>query len=329
MKKNGLYFLAAAVLAAMVFGACAASFDPSGDTVEYDAQGRRLVTVTIDLEGASRAVNLGVAKTYINFYEVVFERDGSEYYSATTTKGAGKRLSLRVPVVGTYRAYLNAGYLEDGNDAVLLAQAAASENGTAAAGNISGGWTFTLGALALQVKGATDTIANTDPIYVQIAGGAATTYKTTAGIPYYTPAATQAVAVTVTTGVENVVDYAANNVSVVPLIRKTDVPPVTIAITASPAFDTGTGKLTFGFTAPGAGTIGVSNIGFDVEVAAVAATRDKGAPVRWHIRNGLDVEDYDNGAADYTNTGAGIVFAFGGALPKDEDTYINLSPPAL
>jgi hypothetical protein len=141
----------------------------------------------------------------------------------------------------------------------------------------------------------------------------------------------EAVAVTVTTGVADVENYGANNAVVTPLIRKDDNPPVIITITTSPSFDTSTGKLAFDFTAPPAGTNGLSNVGFDIAVAAVSETRNNGVEaVRWHIRNGLDVDVYDNGASDATNTGAGLVFAFGGAFPMSSDTYgISFTPPSI
>jgi hypothetical protein len=298
--------------------------------VEYDAQGRRLITIAVDLESDARAVNTPVAQTYIDFYEVVFKGpDGaSEYYSATTTKGAGRRLSLRVPV-GTYTAYLNAGYMEGDDEAVLLAQAAVTS-----AQDASTPWTFTLAALDLHVNKATVTPADTNPIYVTISGTGATTSEYQ-GIPYYTHDSSTgglSVAVTVNSKVTNVVDFSTNNVAVTPLIRKSDKPPVVISITSGAAFVSSSGVLTFGFSTPAAGTVGVSNIGFDVEVAAVSATRTNGkAPVRWHIRNGLDVEKYDNGSTtDATNTGAGLVFAFGGAKPTAQDEYeISVVPPSI
>jgi hypothetical protein len=104
-----------------------------------------------------------------------------------------------------------------------------------------------------------------------------------------------------------------------------------VTITPPPIFTNGTGSLTFGFTAPAAGTNGLSNIGFDVTVAALSASRHNGIdPVRWHIRNGLNVDAYDNGATDATNTGAGLVFAFGNAVPSATDTYgISFAPPSV
>jgi hypothetical protein len=336
MKKHGLQFLTLAVLAAILSGACMEPFDAFKDPVEYDAQGRRLVKVTVDLGNAARAVNTPIAKAYIDFYEVVFKGPGAatEYYSAIATKGAGRRLSLRVPV-GTYTGYLNAGYFEDSSNAVLLAQAAPV--GPQAA---SSPWNFSLKALNLQVNGPASaaspgspgTSKSTDPIYVTFGGADAPIQMTSGSIPYYAPGATDAVAVSVTTGVTNVVSYGANNAVVTPLIRKSDTPPVIITITPSPSFDSGTGKLTFGFAAPGAGTNGLSNVGFDVTVAAVALSRNNGLdPVHWHIRNGLDVDVYDNGKDnDVANTGAGLVFAFGSATPSATDTYgISFAPPSI
>jgi hypothetical protein len=332
MAKSGLQLLVGIALAAMVFGACMGPFEGYESSAEYDAQGRRLVTLTVDLDSAARAVNTPLAKAYIDFYEVVFEgpEPVTEYYSATTTKGAGKRLSLRVPV-GNYKGYLNAGYLEDNGDAVLLAQASDAGAFKPAAST----WNFTLVALNLQVNsptsaaspGVTGTSTVGDPIYVTIAGDTTTDIQmTSGGIPYYAPGTGDAVAVTVTTGVANVVDYSAGNVVVTPLIRKTDTPPVIIDITSQ---DFTSGVLTFGFDAPTTGN-GISNIGFDVTVASVAATRNNGVePVRWHIRNGLTVDAYDNGVDDATNTGAGLVFAFGSALPETTDTYgISFAPPS-
>jgi hypothetical protein len=337
MKKNGLQFLTLTVLAAIVAGACLEPFDALKEPVEYDAQGRRLVKVTVDLGSAARAVNTPVAQAYIDFYEVVFKGPGAaaEYYSAVATKGAGRRLSLRVPV-GTYIGYLNAGYFEDSSNAVLLAQAA-----PVGPQDASASWNFALTALKLQVNGPASpaspgspgTSKSTDPIYVTFAGADAAIQMTSGGIPYYAPATTvTTVAVAVATGATNVVDYGANNAVVTPLIRKSDAPPVIISITPSPSFDAGTGKLTFGFAVPGAGAKGLSNVGFDVTVAAVSLTRNNGLdPVHWHIRNGLNVDSYDNGKDnDVGNTGAGLVFAFGSATPSATDTYgISFAPPTI
>jgi hypothetical protein len=324
MKKSGLQFLAAAVLAAMVLGACMSPLEAPEDPVEYDAQGRRLVTVTVDLDSAARAVNAFVARAYIDFYEVVFKGPGtaSEYYSATTTKGAGNRLSLRVPV-GDYTAYLAAGYLRDDQTAVLLAQASV---GTAQAADTT--WAFTLAALDLRVNGTTTTSASGDPIFVSVAGTGQITEKAPAGIPYYKPAAGVTVEVAVNTNVAGNIAYPGGAaVAVVPLIRKTDKPPVILSI-LSPTFDYTSGKLSFNFIAP-TGAEGLSNVGFDISVAALSATRNNGVdPVLWHIRNGIHIDAYDNGAGDATNTGAGLVFAFGSAIPEAEDTYgISFVPP--
>jgi hypothetical protein len=299
--------------------------------VEYDAQGRRLVTISVDLENAARAVNTDVAKAYINFYEVVFQSTGTpaEYYSATTTKGAGRRLSLRVPAVGTYKAYLNAGYLEADGGAVLLAQATP----LGPYGASVGPWTFTLAALNLQVMGGFTTSADTDPIYVTFdPDGAATSFSAVAadtqtasgGIPYYNPSEDELVEVIVkpeNANIANIVAYDGT-ADVVPLTKAPLVSFPTISKTLS-----GT-TLTFSFTAPAGDS--VSNIGFDIPVAALDNTRRANGlePVRWHIRNGLNVDAYDNGAAGVTNTGAGIAFAFGTAKPEATDTYvINISPP--
>jgi hypothetical protein len=229
MKKNGLQLPAVAVLVAILCGACIEPFDSFNESAEHDAQGRRLVTVTVDVEKAARAVNTPMAQAYIDFYEVVFVGPGAvtEYYAAITTKGAGRRLSLRVPV-GDYKGYLNAGYLESNGDAVLLAQAAIATTQPA-----SDPWNFTLTALKLQVNGptspatttATGTSKSADPIYVQFGAADAPIQMTSGGIPFYAPTAGDAVTVKVDTGVTNVIDYDTNNVAVVPLGRKSDTPP--------------------------------------------------------------------------------------------------------
>jgi hypothetical protein len=332
MTRNALQLLAAAVVAVILSGACMEPYSVLEDPVEYDAQGRRLVTVSVDLESAARAVNTPVAQAYIDFYEVVFENSTStEFYAATTTKGAGKRLSLRVPA-GNYTGYLYAGYLENNGDAVLLAQATVASQAASAA------WNFILGALKLQVNGPTApaTIAadgtsdSDDPIYVTFDSGVAPIKMTSDGIPYYNPPVTKPVAVEVTTGVTTGVRYYSTGaVEVMALGRKTDNPPFAVPINASPVFDEGTGELTFGFTAPAAGVEAVSNVGFDVAVALASTTRNnKIEPVRWHIRNGLHVDAYDNGLGGATNTGAGIAFAFGSVKPYLTDVYINVTPPA-
>jgi hypothetical protein len=321
MKKYGLQFLTMAVLIAMFSGACVKPLDGFEDPVEYDAQGRRLVTVNIDPESAARAVNANVARAYIDFYEVVFvgPYPATEYYSATATKGAGNRLSLRVPV-GDYVGYLNAGYWVDDNEAVLLAQATPVSH----AANVS--WTFSLAALNLSVMGAAALSDPDDPIFVKISGSAATTQKTSSGVPYYI-ADGNAVEVIVKTGANAAFSTSVGVAEVIPLINTNDKPPVTIG-SITPTFSGG--NLAFDFIA--ASTMkGLLNIGFDISMVAVNATRSNGRePVLWHIRNGLDTRDYDNGQTDNTNTGAGILFAFGGVVPEATATYkISFVPPSV
>jgi hypothetical protein len=343
MKKSGLCFPAAAILAAMVYGACTAPLDTLGDQAEYDAQGRRLVTVTVDLENASRAVNVDIAKAYINFYEVVFERNGTEYYSATTTKGAGKRLSLRVPVAGTYKAYLNAGHLDgaDTDNAVLLAQDVI-DNGGSGQAITAGPWDFSLNALVLQINGPISTVSpggsgssnSSNPIYVTVDGIAGTLHVTPGGIPYYKlDAANKPVQITVATKVKNVVEDTIDIVSLgnsSPLGLDALITGGTAPSYEDTVGDPDEGVLTFGFTTPSPDIPdGLSNIGFDVSVALVnAAQRTNGLkPVLWHIRNGLDVEEYDNGVNDITNTGAGLVFAWGSTVPAaaTETTGVDIT----
>jgi hypothetical protein len=345
MKKNGLQFLILTALTAIVAGACMASFDPSGEPVEYDAQGRRLVTVSVNLDNAARAVNIPVAQAYIDFYEVVFVRNSSEYYSATTTKGAGKTLSLRVPVAGTYKAYLNAGHLIDSDNAVLLAQASDLNSPTLPAlpdPVNTHAWTFNLTALALRVNGPTGLVtpgnhgpSNTsNSIYVEIDSSDGELYVTDGKIPYYKlQIAAKPVVVTVKTGAANVVDYGSGNVSVVSLGSTSPSGldgwiKTGASSSAPPAFDATTGKLTFSFDTPSPIPDGLSNVGFDVTVALVSAARNNGAkPIRWHIRSGLYVEQYDNGIDDVTNTGAGLVFAWGTTVPATETETAALSVP--
>jgi hypothetical protein len=316
------------------------------DAVEYDAQGRRLITIAVDLESDARAVNTSVAKMNIDFYEVVFVRtEGAvtEYYSATTPKGAGKQLSLRVPVIGTYKAYLNAGDSEDSDNAVLLAQAKDDGSGSGYT-DVKREWTFALTALDLRVNGPNVAAGNnadsTDPIKVQISGSAGKLYVTTSGIPYYKLSTVSApVVVTVKTGVTNVAAYGTNYVSVMPLGSTSPIRlPELIAAGTAPAYVPADGILTFGFTTPSVIPEGLSNIGFDVTVAlADYTTRKDGAvkPIRWHIRNGLDVEKYDKAdntdPAATTNTGAGLVFAWGNTIPTlDTDTTgVSLLPPPV
>jgi hypothetical protein len=354
MKKHGLQFLAMVALVAMLSGACAVPFEAPEDPVEYDALGRRLVTVTIDLDGAdARAVNTPIAKAYINFYEVVFEREGSpdnEYYSATTTKGAGKTLSLRVPVTGTYKAYLNAGHLEDGGSAVLLAQAMDDNNGSGH-NNVKRTWSFTLTALKLQVNTLTDppaSIGDTgfslgdDPIHVQFGDNSAnaTINVNDDGIPYYKLVTEGPVGVTITPGIVAKVvndDNGSNNgsnISIIPLdVGEILSPPGFFDLIATgssayggaPTFD-GT-KLKFSFVVLDPVPYGLSNLGFDVRVLAVSKDRKNGAtPIRWHIRNGLDTAKLDNGVyvgdASITNIGAGILFSWGNVDPSKEETDI-------
>jgi hypothetical protein len=354
MKKSGWKFLVGIVLIAVVFGACAEPFGPPEDPVEYDAQGRRLVTINVDVEKAARAVNLKVAKAYIDFYEVVFVRVGTpndEYYSATTTKGAGKRLSLRVPVTGTYQAYLFAGHLEDSDNAVLLAQATDDNGSLDPVDNHD--WTFSLTALKLQVNGPTNpattpgtgmSSVSTNPIYVEIGAGAGSVFITDGKIPYYKlPNEDTPVLVTVKTGVTIGVSYGTDNISIVPLGETSphvdlsalikdgtdDIIPSIAAVSGPPEFVGGV--LTFGFQTPLLAdfpTKGESNIGFDVSVALVNYD-DRVNPFQWHIRNGLEQEEYDNGVDDETNTGIGLVFAWGTTIPaaSTESTGVSMAFP--
>jgi hypothetical protein len=336
MKKSGWKFLVGIVLVAVVFGACAVPFGPPEDPVEYDAQGRRLVTINVDVESAARAVNLDIAKAYIDFYEVVFERvlsPDNEYYSATTTKGAGKRLSLRVPADGDYKGYLNAGYVGKDGEVVLLAQASVTAPQAASAG-----WTFNLKALKLNVKESTPDSAAGDPIYVKFNTASAPTLESN-GIPYYKPTLYPVIVEVKPKFLADVVHYygdatpadTAKSYMITPLTTKAEddnaLPPaVDAALSGSPVPT----DFVFSFPAPTGGTKGLVNIGFDVAVAAVATTRNNGvAPVCWHIRNGFYVEKYDNGATNATNTGAGLVFAFGDVQPQANDIYtFNMIPPA-
>jgi hypothetical protein len=344
MKKYGFHYLLAALLIAVLAGACVSPFEGFEPLAEYDAQGRRLVTVTVDLENASRAVNTDVAKAYIDFYEVVFEGpDGaSEYYSAVTTTGAGKRLSLRLPM-GDYVGYLNAGHLEDDGGAVLLAQATLTSRA------VTGSWNFSLTELGLQVNslttpavpGTPGTSNAGDPIYVTFNGTNATIQMTSGGIPYYKPVAgtNYSVVVKVTPGVTNVVKYGSdpliNNVEVKALPRKSDPIPVVVdisSITPSGGFSIGDGSFSFTIAAAPSDN-GVANIGFDVAVAAVDYGRRHNGldPVCWHIRNGINIDAYDNGGINASNSGAGILFAFGADVtPQHEDTYgLSLSLPVI
>jgi hypothetical protein len=343
MKKSGWQFLVGIVLVAVLFGACVEPFGPPEDPVEYDAQGRRLVTVNVDVESATRAVNTDLAKAYIDFYEVVFVRDGAEYYSATTTKGAGKKLSLRVPNTGTYEAFLYAGYLQENGEAVLLAQAKVENSGAGYpidAPPPPDGWKFSLAAIKLTVNGQNATPGNPaasvigNPIRVQIDVGSGPVSGvlnvTSGGIPYYKlESTTQSVTVTVDTKVLNTL--ADHIVTVVP---KGDTSPIDLptwiqtgVVPAPPTFTPGDGLLKFGFAPPAIPSTGLSTIGFDVEGALLSnAKRANGLePIVWHIRNGLDANIYDDGL---TITGGGLVFAWGSTVPvaATESTGVNLSP---
>jgi hypothetical protein len=97
-------------------------------------------------------------------------------------------------------------------------------------------------------------------------------------IPYYEIALGDNVEVIVTTAVTT---FVPSKIEIIPIAKKGDNPPVIAEIdtsTTPPAF-TG-GKLTFNFDAPS--NKGISNIGFDVEGAALDdQIRDNGlAPVR-------------------------------------------------
>ncbi|WP_010258102.1 hypothetical protein [Treponema primitia] len=147
MLKKSLKFLAAGIMAAALVTACSAIFDADEDPVEYDAQGRRLVTVSVALPGddaVARAVTKDVAAANIDFYEVVFRQVSGTlpaglftatnvYYSATGYKGAGKELILKI-APGNYYAVLFAGKKLDGDNAVLLATDISKVAGSALTG---------------------------------------------------------------------------------------------------------------------------------------------------------------------------------------------------
>jgi hypothetical protein len=233
--------------------------------------------------------------------------------------------------------------LEDNGDAVLLAQAQTVQQPATTLL-----WSFTLTELKLQVNGPTNPVPSaggslasdgSNPIFVQTgpSGGSltnATLTRTGSGIPYYALTGGYDVKVTVDTGVTTLVaipPLITPTIEVIPIPRKDDKPPVIVKIndTTLPPALASDGKLTFNFEAPS--DKGISNIGFDVEGMALAAVnRDNGlAPVRWHIRNGIDVGDYDNGENDITDSGAGILFAFGGAIPAASDVFIGFTPPVI
>jgi hypothetical protein len=153
MEKRRLRFLAAAILAAVLFGGCFDTLDPEGfekNPVEYDVRGNRLVRISVGLsgsgaDGGARAVTKEVAQNTIDLYEVVFQdaaKPGT-YYSATGYKGVDKQLILKI-APGDYYAVLFAGKKETGENAVLLAADIQYVGGTGGTGNTAGKAAFTI-----------------------------------------------------------------------------------------------------------------------------------------------------------------------------------------
>ncbi|MDR0315614.1 MAG: hypothetical protein LBH97_01790 [Treponema sp.] len=100
MKKK--MYVAGIMALALVFGTCM-FFEPDpGDkreVIEFDSQGRRLVTLDIDTGGRdSRNLDLTIAQVAVNYYEVVFFDPliSPDYYRASGPKG--KILTIKLPV---------------------------------------------------------------------------------------------------------------------------------------------------------------------------------------------------------------------------------------
>jgi hypothetical protein len=146
--KRTMYVAGISMLVlALVFSACMLfnQDSPPDPEPEYDAQGRRLVTLTIDTgdKEAARNMDLTIAQVAVNYYEVVFS-DGATvptYYRASGPKG--KILTIRLPVdhqltSDATNAIAFAGFWDRAtNDKTLLA------TGTIVAvreRNASGGW---------------------------------------------------------------------------------------------------------------------------------------------------------------------------------------------
>jgi hypothetical protein len=348
MKKS-LMFLAGATLAAALVTGCFAPVTPEaggGGAPEYVAQGRQLVTVSIDLPGEgpaasiSRAINTDVINTYANFWEVVFV-NGTESYSATMKKGAGNTLTIKLPKADGYTAYLAAGHLLSNNNAVLLSQNGSTYNGSAGktvdlVTSPTTPVSFNLVPLALSI-GTVTGLTNIVPTWLPDIAvypndgstlGSPVIPEAASGLPYFPIIGGSNYTVAVNTGVTA---FVTTNpvVDVVPLINGKDHPPVVLGIVkgdstfADPAIDT-YGNVTFTIAGPAWTDVGVSNVGFDVAGKALTATRTAGTPVTWHIRNGLDVATPDNGKNDVTNIGAGILFGVNGGRPSSADSWVEV-----
>ncbi|MFP3042572.1 hypothetical protein LQZ19_12220 [Treponema primitia] len=309
MLKKSLKFLAGGVLVTILFAACSAAFEPLNpeEKIEYDADGRRLYTITIPTKKIdSRAITDAIARNNINFYEVVFKPTTGDrtYYSSATLD---KPLKIRVPE-GKYNAILLAGRRQVDStgvaidDGILLAADLTTKTADLTNGNITISAStsstpvgFTLKAIALDASDLTLT-----------GGGPITRQITADKYSYYTLPDNEAVSgVFATAQGAYGADFPGPSdgdspdtclwlkfgtplVKVLPATYH-DLPGFTLTPT-SPAFEDEVttpadyGKLTF--TIPATTLEGLAELIFDVPLtAAFPAT---GTGITWHLTNGID-----------------------------------------
>ncbi|GHV73122.1 hypothetical protein AGMMS49940_04240 [Spirochaetia bacterium] len=352
----------AALVTAALFIACQGPIDPPGkEAAEYDAQGRRLITVTIPTGGDDnvRAVNKPIAQSYTDFYEVVFQEVNSTGATPTGTyvtasSISGQPLTVRLSDGAYYYAILFAGSKIAGKDeGVLLAVDFENQRSptlsspihidSAALPTIE----FALKALDLGfdnlvVKDSTGSpIAPKKPSgatpYYKLLNNATVTgeytinYQKTPGTPPTLDVFKEglAAATGITPAPVLAAMYSAPNTSVSPPF-----PGIIIPVKGKTTYDATTGKVNFTLgpipklTDPvpeGLAKLIIDipvKVCFDNTSAAKIKATTAAKSLVWHIRNGVDTGAYDSG----TNSGSGILFAVGTSLSY---TDIIIAIPAL
>jgi hypothetical protein len=340
MKNNAWKFVIAALLVAVLAAACVAPFTPPPppEEPEFDAQGRRLVTVSVDVGNAARAVNTAVARANLDFFEVVLKSSVTgEYYSATTTNAAGNKLSLRLPE-DSYLGYLSAGYLDADGKAVLLAYD--DEINVSSPATISAGGTnsivFTLAAATSSI-GTTSSATTVNPGTITattVASPTAVNAIAKAWVPYFPLAEKILVKVVVPGNSTNTILGNATDIDVKALnytdkTNKATLRHTIIFDTPTPASVAGL-NVSFNVDASSFTSKGLVKIGFDIPVTAFDDITNRPDAIVWHFRNGLDTTNIDIATANADNTGGAILFGLGGAEPSviEKGVDVIVTPPS-
>ena len=339
MKKT--FFAVCAVLLALLLFSCDAIVDTdSSEPVEYTADGRPLVSLTIGTSRA-RALTTDLAKAGADFYEVTFF-DGTDYYRASWDFTKTGR--IKIPA-GTYATSGEAVlFVGSRDDKTLLAVGIITTPGDGVITPAMNSITFTLAALTTDVK------ADPASTFKITADKDVTTYPLTAAysstnfpkarldgkvIPMFVvPKDDSSITATFSIGAGggDFTDYSdgmyilpvtapAKNVYSKGISSMAGDAPV--EVTASFA------TLAAGDNFPADGVIdldittpdedGLSRIAIELPVCAIATDADPGLvanPITWYIRGGLQNGLFDEGAAKKSIGGA-ILLGIGAVTSYD------------